>query len=175
MTAVAETAGCAGYPIGTPLPVGDVPLCRERRVVVTNLPEVALFPFAAVDESDLVFGERHERIGLREVRHDRVRVLARIADDVRHPGSPPTIVDGRVAAGARLGTHVGWRGRLRLRAGEEERTDPHDQNRAQEDHANDLESASNIAMPCSSSAPSSLCICRSPSTSFPTAGASGRL
>src|SRR4030095_8789136 len=67
MTAVAEAAGGAGYAVGAPLPVGDVPLRRERCVIVTNFPEVALFPLAAVDEGDLVSGEGHERIGLREV------------------------------------------------------------------------------------------------------------
>ena len=117
--------------------------------------------------------------------HDCVRMLARIADDVRHSGPLPSVVDRRVAAGARLGTDVrrltagAWRGcagaTAGVAAGEEERADPHDQDRAEADHENDRENASNIAIPCSSSAASSLCICRSPSTSRPTAGASGRL
>ena len=54
---------------------------------------VALLPFAAVDEVDVVLGEGDERIGLGEIRDDRLRVLARIAHHVGHSRLLPARVD----------------------------------------------------------------------------------
>ncbi len=81
MTAVAERAGrplevigrVKWHPpvrsifdeIGSLDLVSDVPLSRKGKIVVSYLLEVALFPFAAVNECDVVLFEVNNRIWLR--------------------------------------------------------------------------------------------------------------
>ena len=117
MTAVAERAGrpleIVGRikrrpPVGAvadeirlPHLVRDVPLRRQREIIVADLREVALLPAAAVDEGDVVLGEGDERIGLGEIGNDRVGMLARIAHHVRHARFAPARVDLLVAFLAR--------------------------------------------------------------------------
>ena len=63
--------------VGAPLAMRDVPLRRQRKVVVADLGEVALLPLAAVDEGDIVPRERHKRVRTAEVRDDGVGVVFR--------------------------------------------------------------------------------------------------
>src|SRR6266404_6619859 len=44
--------------------VGDIPLCRQWKIVIAHLLEVALFPFAPIHEGDVVLRERDERVRL---------------------------------------------------------------------------------------------------------------
>src|SRR5262245_44664274 len=101
MTAVAQRTGRVADGVRAPLLVRHVPLRRQREIVVTGLPEVPLLPLAAIHERDLILAERDERVGLAEVSDDRLRMLARVAHNVRHPRLLPSIEDGRVAAAAR--------------------------------------------------------------------------
>ena len=75
----------------------DVPLRGEYEIVVADLLEVALLPSAAVGEGDVVLGEGEQRIGLGEIRNDRVRMLARIAHHVGHARLLPALIDVGVA------------------------------------------------------------------------------
>src|SRR4051794_35436905 len=54
--------------IGTPDLMGDVPLRAKREIVVALLCEIALFPFTAVNESNIVLREVNQRIPFRKVR-----------------------------------------------------------------------------------------------------------
>src|ERR1700731_325205 len=80
-----------------PLLVAYVPLHRERIVVVSNLREVPLLPEAAVHESHLIGREFSDVVGL-QVWDDRVRMLVRVADYVRHGRFLPSTVDRAMAA-----------------------------------------------------------------------------
>ena len=71
--------------IRQPALLRDVPLCRERKVVIAAPGKVSLLPAAAVDESHFVQPKRPCRIGLCEVSQYRVRMHLRIANDIRHP------------------------------------------------------------------------------------------
>ena len=84
------------YEVGTPNLICDIPLNRKYEVVIAHLLEVALLPFASVHECNLVFGELYERIRPREIGQDGIGMLFWIADDVRHSGLLPTLVDLRV-------------------------------------------------------------------------------
>src|SRR6478672_12122412 len=74
--------GSIGDHVAAPFLIGDIPLTGQREIVVADLGEVALLPFAAVDESYSVFGEGESRIGLAEIRNDRVGMHFGIAHDV---------------------------------------------------------------------------------------------
>lgn len=53
------------YKIRTPDLVPDIPLSRQREVVVTHLLEIALFPFASIYEGNVVLRESEKRIRFR--------------------------------------------------------------------------------------------------------------
>ena len=91
----------------------DVPLGGKRKIVVAHLLEVALFPFAAVGERDVVAGERDERIFLRQIGQDSVWMFLGVANNVSHAGVFPAIVDLGVAALAGDGAGVTGGGDLR--------------------------------------------------------------
>jgi hypothetical protein len=69
-----------------------------RVIVVADFREIALLPLAAIDERDLIGPEFHQRIGLGEIRNDRVRVLLGIAHHVGHARFRPALIGGFVAA-----------------------------------------------------------------------------
>ena len=97
---------CAGFHvIGAPNLVSDVPLGGKREVIVAYFLEVALFPFAAVSESDILEFESEEGIGLGEIRNDRLRVLSGIGYDIGHTSLRPARIGCSVArlAGGRSG------------------------------------------------------------------------
>ena len=98
--------GAFARKVGAPDLMDDVPLRRERKVIVTNFLEVPLLPFAAVDECDVVLGEGDERVFLGEIRQDGVGMFFGIANDVGHPRVLPTVVDLGVAALAGCGANV---------------------------------------------------------------------
>src|SRR5215831_18493425 len=89
--------GVVRHKIAPPLFVRYVPLRGLRKIIVADLGEITLLPAATVDESDVVFGKADERIGLRQIRDDGVRMLARIAHHIRHPRLAPAGVDILVA------------------------------------------------------------------------------
>lgn len=92
---------CIGDVKFEPLLVADVPLRGERVVVIAEFGEVPLLPDAAVDQSYLVLRKLRDVIRV-EIGDDRIRVLSRIADHVRHRRLLPVLVDVRVALLARL-------------------------------------------------------------------------
>src|SRR5690349_14211818 len=77
--------------------VRDVPLRGFRKIVVADLLEIALLPEAAVDEGNVVLGKGYKRVRPGEVRRNRLRVLARVANDICHWSRLPAIIDVRVA------------------------------------------------------------------------------
>ena len=97
----------------------DVPLGSEREVIVAHFFEEPLFPFAAVDEGDVVFGEVDDRVGLREIGDDGVRVLPGIADHIRHTRFRPARVDLGMAGAARGGADICGLGREQQREEEQ--------------------------------------------------------
>src|SRR3954451_451710 len=54
--------GTGGNPVRPPDAMRDVPLRREGKVVVAPFRKIALLPFAAIHESDVVPGEFHQRV-----------------------------------------------------------------------------------------------------------------
>ena len=86
--------------------MGDVPLRREREIVVSGLLEVALLPDAAIDKRYIVLGKMDKRVGLGEVRDNGVWMLARVAHDVGHRRLLPAVVDAGMARLAGLGSGV---------------------------------------------------------------------
>ena len=75
----APTSRCsAATKYGAPDLVRHVPLRRQRKVVVADLREIALLPLRSVDERDVVELERQERIRLREIGNDGLRMQFRI-------------------------------------------------------------------------------------------------
>lgn len=98
---------CAGdgNVVRPPSLVLDVPLSRKRIVVVAHFGEIPLFPFAAINEGDLLPRKFGNRVGV-EIRNDRVGVLSRVADDIRHRRLLPTFVDVGMALLAGLRARV---------------------------------------------------------------------
>ena len=82
--------------VGSPRLVADVPLNRKRIVVVADAGEVALLPFAAVYEGDLVEGKRRDVVRF-QIGNDGVGMLARVAHDVGHRRALPAPVDRAMA------------------------------------------------------------------------------
>src|SRR5450432_2134306 len=99
--------------VSTPRLMGHIPLCREWEVVIADLFEIALLPFAPVNERDVVLREGDQRIRLGKVRDDRVRMLPRIAHNIGHQRLAPAFVNIGVAffAGCRTGELSGDRAR----------------------------------------------------------------
>ena len=56
-----------------------IPLNRKREIIIADFLEVTLLPFGSVHECNVALVERHERIGLREIRCDGVRTDAWVA------------------------------------------------------------------------------------------------
>ena len=73
------------HEIAPPNLVGDILLRRLREIVVSDLGEISLFPAAAIDERNVVFRKRKQRIGFGKIGNEGVGVLPRIAHNVRHP------------------------------------------------------------------------------------------
>ncbi len=71
----------------------DVPLRRQREVIVAPASEIALLPPAAVCERDIGLRECQHGIRPREVGDDRVGMLARVTHDIGHPCLPPAVID----------------------------------------------------------------------------------
>ena len=59
--------GVVGYEISSPHFVRDVPLRRLRKIIVADFREIPLLPPAAIDEGDIVFRKREQRIELGEI------------------------------------------------------------------------------------------------------------
>lgn len=114
MAAVAQRAGRTlhvvggvkrGPPVGVrrnhiwaPDLMGNVPLRSQRIIVIASLGEIALLPFAAVHESDVVFGEFHQRIWFGQIGDYRIRMRSRVPNDIRHTCLAPAFIDGGMAS-----------------------------------------------------------------------------
>src|SRR5579864_6030676 len=83
--------------VGSPDPMAYIPLGAEREVVVTNFLKVSLLPFGAINKCNVLFLESHQRIGLREIGKDDLRVHLRVGDNVSHPRLAPALVHCRMA------------------------------------------------------------------------------
>src|SRR5271154_2613634 len=94
-----------GHEIRSPHAMCNIPLRRLRKVIVSPFREVTLFPKTAVNQRDIVFRELGNGIR-RKIRNDRVRMSARIANDICHRRFSPVLVDLRVAFLAGLRAHV---------------------------------------------------------------------
>src|ERR1700751_1817948 len=94
-----------GDVISEPLLVANVPLRKQRIIVISDLREVALLPLAAVYESHLIDGKLRNIVST-EIRNDRVRMCLRVADHVRHRRLPPAFIDVRMALLAGFGTNI---------------------------------------------------------------------
>ena len=81
------------------------PLPRQRKIVVSNLREVALLPQAAIHESNLIHSEPGNVIGF-EIRNDRVGMRLRIAHHIRHRRLLPARINLRVTFLTRLRAHI---------------------------------------------------------------------
>lgn len=66
-----------------------IPLRTERIIIVASLGKIALLPFAAIDESDVVFRELHQWIGLLQIGNDRIGMRPGIPDNIRHARLTP--------------------------------------------------------------------------------------
>jgi hypothetical protein len=86
--------------------VRDVPLHGKRKIVVADFLEIALFPFASVDEGDIVRRKWKDRIGFGKVRNDGVGVFPRVAHHVGHAGLAPSLVEAGVTRLACRGAGV---------------------------------------------------------------------
>src|SRR5277367_6602326 len=75
----------------------NIPLRRERIVIIASLSKVALFPAASIDESHLIETKRDDRIRVREISEDGFRMVLGVADDIRHAGLLPPLVGFSVA------------------------------------------------------------------------------
>ncbi len=101
--------------IRPPRLVLHVPLGRKDKVVVANLREVALLPLAAVGERHVFFLECDERVRLRKISDDGIRMLFRVPNHVGHQRGFPAAVDvamagfARGGADERLDAGVRWR------------------------------------------------------------------
>src|SRR5580704_1474661 len=94
-----------GDEIWPPNSMANIPLRRLGKVIVSSLREVTLLPKAAVNQCDLVFCEFGNGIR-REIGNDGVRMVARIANHIRHGGFSPVFVNLRVALLAGLRARV---------------------------------------------------------------------
>jgi hypothetical protein len=99
----------SGPPVGSvlcivsaPYFVGNIPLRGEYEIVVADLCEVALLPFAAVDERDIVLFECDQRIGFGEVPDNHFRVHFGIDHHIRHARLLPPFERRRMTGGAGL-------------------------------------------------------------------------
>jgi hypothetical protein len=89
--------GAGGDLICTPDLMVHVPLRAERKVIIAALRKVPLLPFAAVNKSDIVFCELHQRVGFGNIGDDRFRVDLWVAYYIGHPGLAPSAVNGWMA------------------------------------------------------------------------------
>ena len=72
--------------VGKPFLLLDVPLRREHIVIVAAACEVALFPTAAIDESNIFQLKGANRVWMGKVAEDCFRVLCWVADHIGHAG-----------------------------------------------------------------------------------------
>ena len=75
----------------------DVPLSGQDKVVVAHFLEIALLPFAAIDEGYVLLFEMDQRVWFGKIREDRVGVLFGVANDIGHSRLLPTGVELRMA------------------------------------------------------------------------------
>src|SRR5258708_29510310 len=73
--------GSIGHEIWPPNTVGDIPLGRFRKIVVSLFREVTLLPNAPVNQVDLIPGESGNGV-CRKIGNDGVRKFARITNDI---------------------------------------------------------------------------------------------
>lgn len=90
------TASFRGHHIGKPSASSDVPLHRQREIVIADPREKPLLPKVAVDEGNLIDGELRHCVG-REVGKDRIGIRPWIAHHVCHRRVLPAVIDGRMA------------------------------------------------------------------------------
>ena len=109
MTAIAERTGRAlliirrvkrhppigvrGDHISAPDLMRDIPLCREREIIVAFLREIPLLPFTAVNEGDVVLGKFHEWIGFCQIGQNGFGMSFGIANNIGHASLAPTCVN----------------------------------------------------------------------------------
>src|SRR5258707_12081866 len=84
--------GSIGHEIWPPNTVGDIPLGRFRKIVVSLFREVTLLPNAPVNQGDLVLSES-SNVVCRKIGNDGVSKFARIANDICHRRLSPAVVD----------------------------------------------------------------------------------
>ena len=69
----------------------DVPLCRQREVVVATLHEVALLVAAAIDECDVVETKGADGIGTHKITKNSIGMFLRVANNIGHAGLHPAV------------------------------------------------------------------------------------
>jgi len=88
--------------IREPLLFRHIPLCGQRKVVITTFREITLLESAAVCKCDIVECERAGLVWMNEVADYRLGVLFRIEHDIRHPALLPAAVLAEMATLAGL-------------------------------------------------------------------------
>src|SRR5450432_1638085 len=83
----------------------NVPLRRERIIIVAALGKVPLLPAASIDESYLVEAKSYNRVWVCKVPKHGLRVLPGVADHVRHARLLPPLVGFSVAFLATFGSN----------------------------------------------------------------------
>ena len=79
------------YVVREPLPILDVPLCRQGVIAVSPFGEITLLPPAAIDECNLAEIEGAIWISVLEIAKNRFGMQLRITDDIRHSCLLPSI------------------------------------------------------------------------------------
>src|SRR5260370_24338245 len=84
--------GSIGHEIWPPNTVGDIPLGRFRKIVVSLFREVTLLPTAPVNQGYLVPGKSGNGV-CSKIGHDGVMQFTRITNDICHGRLSPAFVD----------------------------------------------------------------------------------
>ena len=94
--AKAAVSAGIGYVIRKPGTFVQVPLNRQRIVIIANLGEVTLLPDAAIHQGHLVLRELCDMVGT-EIGDDRIPMFPWVANDVGHRSLFPSLIDPCVA------------------------------------------------------------------------------
>src|SRR5579862_5106198 len=94
--------GTSFHVIGEPAALFNVPLRRQRKVIVASLGEVTLFPTASVHKRHFVKSKGPNGIFMFKISQHRFWVLLGISDHVRHPCFLPVVVLSSMATLATL-------------------------------------------------------------------------
>src|SRR5579875_923984 len=86
--------------------VNNIPLYRQRIVMVAALDEVPLLPVTAVDESNILLAKFIIGIRLGEIAQEGLRMRARVLNHVRHPRIFPSVVDREMTGFAGLRANI---------------------------------------------------------------------